>query len=240
VGEAMNRMSTGHKERRRDWTAIVAHDLRQPTFAIGVFARLLANRIGDCPELTHIDTACRRLERQIEDLLDAAAIERNQLTVTLEEVELRELVRSCLERLSTSRPDLRVTVRSSVERALARVDAARIEQVLENLVLNAFKYGDRTNIVVAIEPRGDEFELSVTNRGPGIARAELPFVFQRFRRGSAARTGGTGLGLYIVRGLIKAHGGRVTVESTPGECTTFRFTVSAARRNDDLAYSRCG
>lgn len=234
-------MSTGHKERRRDWTAIVAHDLRQPTFAIGVFARLLANRIGDCPELAHIDTACRRLERQIEDLLDAAAIERNQLTVTLEEVELRELVRSCLERLCTTRPDLRVSVRSSIDRAIARVDPARIEQVLENLILNAYKYGDRSaTIGVTIEPRGDELELSVTNRGPGIARAELPFVFQRFRRGSAARAAGTGLGLYIVQGLIRAHGGRVTVESTPGESTTFRFTVSAARRDDDLAYSRCG
>jgi signal transduction histidine kinase len=229
---------------RQDWTAIVAHDLRQPTGAIAVFTRLLANRIGECSELKHIEVACKRLERQIDDLLDASAIETDQLKLELENVDLRALIDACVERLSATTRDLSVRVRAASGTPRVRVDPLRIEQVLENLLLNARKYGEPGAAVeLAVEPRGADVEIAVTNRGPGISASDLPQIFDRFRRTARARassTGGLGLGLYIVQGLVAAHGGTVTVESTPGESTTFRFTVRAAEGDDDVAYPRCG
>lgn len=229
---------------RREWTAIVAHDLKQPLGAVSVFARLLAGRIGDCSELAHIEVACRRLERQIEDLLDSSAIETNQLNLELADVEVYALITGCIERLSATMRDLIVGVRVSSNTPKVRVDPLRIEQVLENLISNARKYGEpATKIDIAVETRGTEVEIAVTNRGPGIAASELPHIFDRFRRAARARassTKGLGLGLYIVQGLVAAHGGQVTVESTPGESTTFRFTVRAALGDDDVAYPRCG
>jgi signal transduction histidine kinase len=110
------------------------------------------------------------------------------------------------------------------------VDPARIEQVLGNLVSNAVKYGDpHTDIEIDLTSRGGEFEVAVTNRGRGIPADERSDLFQRFRRSQAASgVAGLGLGLYICRGLVEAHGGRIRVESTPGRTTTFFFTIPKA------------
>jgi signal transduction histidine kinase len=114
----------------------------------------------------------------------------------------------------------------------AWVDPDRIQQVLVNLIGNAAKYGDpETTIEVVAETQEDVIEVSVTNRGPGIPAEEIPRLFSRFGRmsgASASATPGTGLGLYIAKGLIEAHGGRIWVESTPGELTTFHFVVPRA------------
>jgi signal transduction histidine kinase len=108
-------------------------------------------------------------------------------------------------------------------------DPGRVEQVLTNLLTNAAKYADSGNeIVVEVAPRGRGGVVSVTNRGPGLRPEELPRVFSRFYRTKRARTGpaeGLGLGLYISKGLVEAHGGRVAVQSVPGETTTFSFTL---------------
>ena len=114
----------------------------------------------------------------------------------------------------------------------AWIDPDRIQQVLTNLIGNAAKYGDpETDIVVVTETRDDDVEVSVTNHGPGIPAEEIPRLFSRFKRtvgASASATPGTGLGLYIAKGLIEAHGGRIWVDSTPGELTTFHFAVPRA------------
>jgi signal transduction histidine kinase len=118
------------------------------------------------------------------------------------------------------------------EGGLSRVawaDSTRIEQVIENLVSNACKYGaPGTEICVCVEGHGDHVEVTVSNHGCGVDPAEVPRLFQRFMRSSTSRASGTsgiGLGLYICKGLVEAHGGRIWVESKPGETTTFHFTL---------------
>jgi signal transduction histidine kinase len=111
----------------------------------------------------------------------------------------------------------------------AWIDPDRIFQVLSNLISNAAKYGwPDSEIRIASEARGDEIEVAVGNRGPGIPPDEQRRLFGRFSRapgGGRGRAPGLGLGLYISKGLVEAHGGRLWVESAPDDWTTFRFTV---------------
>jgi signal transduction histidine kinase len=101
--------------------------------------------------------------------------------------------------------------------------------VLTNLFTNAARYGFAdTSITLTVDRRGGELVWSVTNLGPGIVAAELPRLFQRFRRAERTGSGGLGLGLYIARGLVEAHGGRMWAESEPGGRTTFSFTLPIA------------
>jgi signal transduction histidine kinase len=110
-----------------------------------------------------------------------------------------------------------------------------LEQVVTNLLSNALKYGapgKAIQIDVRENQRNAEAEVSVANRGPGISANDLHLLFERFVRLPAARTSGTqgsGLGLYIAKGLIEAHGGRIWAESVPGETTTFHFTLPLDR-----------
>jgi signal transduction histidine kinase len=114
---------------------------------------------------------------------------------------------------------------------VAWADANRIEQVVGNLLSNARKYGDaEAEIRIDVEGRDEEVEVTVTNRGRGIGPEEVPTLFQRFMRSKASRASniaGMGLGLYICKGIVDAHGGRIWVESTPGETTRFHFTLPA-------------
>jgi len=110
-----------------------------------------------------------------------------------------------------------------------QADPGRIEQVLTNLLTNAYKYGTpQTTIEVRIAPETKAVRVSVQNEGPGIPSEDLPGLFERFYRTRQAQSStieGLGLGLYISRELIRAHGGRMWVESTPGATTTFSFTL---------------
>jgi signal transduction histidine kinase len=109
-------------------------------------------------------------------------------------------------------------------------DAGRIEQVLDNLLSNAVKYGEeRADIGVDLEWAQEHALVTVTNRGHGIRPDEAKHLFERFVRGEhAAGIKGVGLGLYICKGLVEAHGGRIWVESVPDETTRFRFTLPLA------------
>jgi signal transduction histidine kinase len=115
------------------------------------------------------------------------------------------------------------------------IDPDRVQQVLTNLLSNAAKYGyPGTEIRLEVAVRDDMVEVAVANWGRGIASDELPLLFRRFGRTRQARregsTPGIGLGLYISKGLVEAHGGRMWVESEPGGLTTFRFVVPRAPR----------
>jgi signal transduction histidine kinase len=109
------------------------------------------------------------------------------------------------------------------------VDPGRIEQVVDNLLSNAAKYGDPgSDIQLQIERSDTEVAISITNHGRGIVPEDLPRLFTRFYRTREAQTGpvaGLGLGLYIAKGLVEAHGGKIRAESVPGQTTTFHFTL---------------
>lgn len=218
---------------REEWTSMVAHELRQPVTTILGYAALLARRIEapDRARADHILASAQRLNRMIGDLLDASSIEARRLAITRRPTDLGALLRSVAERCAAEARGHPVEVEMHGAPPSVDVDAGRIEQVLTNLISNAAKYGyPDTEVRVLLERRAREVEIAVENHGPGIDPEDLRRLFARFQRGSAARTQivGVGLGLYIARGLVEAHGGRLWAESTPGERTIFRFTLPLA------------
>ena len=223
---------------RDEWNAIIAHDLRQPVTTIALSAQSLRKFHGadlTAPEkriVERIDGSARRLKRMIDDLLDASRIESHRLSVEPREVDLGTVVDAVTTELADALAGRDLEVRVEPDE-LVHADPDRLHQVLGNLLLNAAKYGtEGTPILVAAEPRDDLVEVTVTNRGPGIPPEDLDLLFRRFyrtRHAREARLPGLGLGLYIAQGLVEAHGGTMWAESTPGETTTFHFTVPRAR-----------
>jgi signal transduction histidine kinase len=223
---------------REEWSSIVAHDLRQPagviTIGADMLARTLDERHGEeaLKIVHHIRRSAKRLKQMIGDLLDMSRIEAAHLSLERADTELVSWLDETVERLAVLAPDHEVRLRTGVRQAIVSIDPARIEQVLGNLIGNAAQYGDPgADITIGLDQRDGEFEISVSNRGGGILPSELPNLFQRFRRGGAARhagIAGLGVGLYICKGLVEAHGGRIWADSTPGETTTFAFTLPAS------------
>src|SRR5258708_39103373 len=147
----------------------------------------------------------------IADLLDVSRIEARRLTLDCYSVDFPALVRAVVERTTalTKGHPVRVSIVDEIPQL--ELDPGRIEQVLGHLLSNAAKFGyPNTAIMLAVERRDAEIEVSVSNQGPGIAPAELPKLFRRFYRTSEARAAGVagiGLGLSITKGLVEAHGG---------------------------------
>jgi signal transduction histidine kinase len=164
----------------------------------------------------------------IEDLLDASRIEAKQLSVEPRAIDFRAIVDAVLASHREGTSTIRVVAEGET---WAWIDPDRIHQVLDNLLSNAGKYGrPDTEIRIDCLDRGEMLEVVVTNQGPGIPAEELPQLFSRFGRtrdARADRTPGIGLGLYIARGLVEAHGGRIWAESVPGATTSFHFTIPA-------------
>jgi len=227
---------------REEWVSLVAHDLRQPASSISLSAQALSRaRTAAAPEkdrrlVERIRSSSNRLNRMIDDLLDASRIEARHLSLSQRVFDLGGLAMTVAESMRDAVGPHAVLVTAHPGQ-YAWIDPDRIQQVLVNLIGNAAKYGDpETAIQVVAETEGDVIEVSVTNRGAGIPAEEIPRLFSRFGRtagASASATPGTGLGLYIAKGLIEAHGGHIWVDSTPGELTTFHFAVPRA---SPLAY----
>lgn len=219
---------------REEWASVVAHDLRQPVAVIGLAAQVLSLSDAQRPEperkaLARIRTAASRLDRMIGDLLDFSRIEAKRMSLRRHVVDLRALVDRTVDDLREVTSRYQVRVGGAASPVLAWIDPDRIQQVLGNLLSNAAKYGEAgTEISVSVRCSGDRAEIAVTNRGPGIPADELHLLFSRFvrtRETRRGRTPGLGLGLYITRGLVEAHGGHISAESVVGETTTFRFTI---------------
>ncbi|MDI1480161.1 PAS domain S-box protein [Polyangium sp. y55x31] len=212
------------EQMRDEWSSIVAHELRQPLTAIASHAALLARTDEPTQKrrAENISQSAARLNRLIGDLLDTTRIDAKQLELALEPTDLPSLVRGAIDRASLGSRGV-VEVMGDVPRVLA--DPTRIEQVLGNLLSNAVKYGaPGTPIRVGVESTAEGIRVSVHNQGPRIPAEDIPRLFQRFRRLHKGPVLGVGLGLYVCRGIVEAHGGRIWVESND-EGTTFRFTV---------------
>jgi PAS domain S-box-containing protein len=218
---------------RQEWGAVVAHELRQPAATVRLAADSLARGRTDPSgqrAVERIRRAGDRLERMIQDLLDVSRIEARQLTVKPEPTDLSPLVAEVIQLVPEVARRCRTVL--APDATSAWVDTNRFVQVLSNLLSNADKYGDPGTLVeVRTERVGTMVQVSVTNEGPGIAPDEIPRLFSRFARTRSAQSGATpglGLGLYICRGIVQAHGGELWVQSIPGEKTHFRFTLPRA------------
>ena len=219
---------------RDEWTSVIAHDLRQPIGTILMASDFLPDVQGDLTEkertlVERVHSAGLTLKRMVDDLLDMSLLEADRLKLERKPTDPASLVRETLARLAHLPGIERVHMSADTNLSQLFVDPMRIEQVVANLISNAIKYGDEhTDISVSITQRGKDSEIAVANHGPGISRDELPRLFNRFMRSRDVRgsgVAGLGLGLYIAKGVVQAHGGRLWVESTPGDTTTFHVTL---------------
>lgn len=214
---------------RQEWTSVIAHDLRQPVTLIHTYASMLAR--GDLDErsrdkVEHILSSTRQLERMVADLLDASLLETHHLQLERAPTDLDALCAGIGEKLSAETGGRTLVIELEGEPHPVEVDASRIEQLIGNLFSNAVRYGyPDTPIRMKLRYLDDSVEFCLENRGEGISPEKMPFLFDRFS-GSRA-PGSVGLGLYIAKGIAEAHGGKIWVESEPGETTTFFVRLPA-------------
>ena len=220
-------------EMKNDFVSNVSHELRTPLASIRVFGEFLRLGRVDNPEKIreygdYIENESRRLTQLINNILDFASIESGRKTYRFERCDVREVVCQTLKtfevRLRQDGFNIQV---EGAQTTLppARIDAGAIAQSLSNLLDNAVKYSkDRKDIQVSLRRDGDFIVISVQDHGIGIPRDEQQKIFDRFHRigtGLVHDVKGSGLGLSIVRHIVEAHRGQVTVESRPGEGSVF-------------------
>lgn len=223
---------------RAEWSSVVAHELRQPLGVIAISAQELV-RAAVAPTLAkpiaRIRSAASRLHRMVGDLMDLSRLDASRLELARRRTDVPALVRAAVERMALEAPGRSFDVRVQADLPDADADPDRITQVIENLLTNTVKYGTSGSpivVSVAADTDHDEITVSVSNEGRPLEPAELSRLFERFQRAAAAKTEriqGVGLGLYIARSLVEAHGGRITAASTPAGVTTFCFTLPATQ-----------
>jgi signal transduction histidine kinase len=216
---------------REEWASIVAHDLRQPITTISLRSSMLQRTAlddGQRADVQHIRASADRLSRMVTDLMDAELLETGHFSVTFTRLDLAELLRDTIQRTPTAASLMELKTPCGV-RVFVKGDAQRLEQVVTNLLTNAVKYGaPGTPIDVGLTWGDGNAEVSVTNRGPGIPPDEIVRIFERYVRSRATaerKTQGLGLGLYICKGLVEAHGGHIWADSVPGDLTTFHVSL---------------
>lgn len=222
---------------KNEFVSNVSHELRTPLASIRVFAELLRLGRVETPEKTreygeYIETESRRLSQLINNILDFASIESGRKTYHFERCDVREVVCETLKtfgvRLRQSGFNIHLEG-ADIPLPPARIDAGAVAQSLSNLLDNAVKYSNgRTDVTVTLRRDGDWIVVAVTDQGIGIPRDEQRKIFDRFHRvstGLVHDVKGSGLGLSIVRHIVDAHRGRVTVESRPGEGSTFSILL---------------
>lgn len=223
---------------RREFVANVSHEFRTPLAIInGYVETLLDGALDDRAmierSLDIIRKHGERLNFLIDDLLTISRMEHRELELKLCIVGLGDVMRNVLDRLEPSIRERKATVELALEVEHVEIDPPRMEQVFFNLVSNALKYsGEGVTVRISSRLRGDEIEIAFTDDGPGIPYQDQPHIFERFYRVHKDRSrdaGGTGLGLSIVKHVVTAHGGHVSVRSTPGAGATFKITLPASR-----------
>ena len=222
---------------RDDLFAFVTHDLQNYLATIRVSATALAarhaadQRPNGYKQIDLISRTVTHMARLIEGLRDATMIEAGQFTVATALEDIAALVSDAVETLApqAEAKQLRLTLQLVGDLPAVACDRDRVLQVIANLIGNAIKFTPRLGeIRVAAVPTSDEVQLSVSDTGPGIPEAQLARVFDRYWRGDGTGPG-AGLGLFIAKGIVEAHGGRIWVESTPGAGSAFHFTLPFVR-----------
>jgi signal transduction histidine kinase len=221
--------------------SVTGHELRTPLTGIrGSLGLLAAGVAGSLPDEARrmVDTAVRntdRLIRLVNDMLDVERLAAGRMPMKSERVELGVVVDTVVDALAPVAVAAHVAVEVHVQPSSVVGDKDRLVQVLSNLVDNAIKFSAPDGVVtVTVSGEGDTAVMSVRDQGSGIPADQLVTIFDRFAQldsGSARARAGSGLGLAIVRGIVEAHSGSVSVESSPGEGST--FAVRLPRADDE-------
>jgi signal transduction histidine kinase len=223
-------------QHKSQFLANMSHELRTPLNAILGYTELMADgAYGEPSEkmsgiLKRLEANGKHLLGLINDVLDLSKIEAGQLVLELSDYSIQDIaqtVRSTLEPLAADKK-LGFKVEVAPQLPSGHGDGRRLTQVLINLVGNAIKFTDAGEVAIKAEANNGAFHVSVRDTGPGISAADQAKLFQEFQQADNAITrkkGGTGLGLAISKRIIEMHGGRIWVESQPGQGSTFTFTL---------------
>jgi signal transduction histidine kinase len=223
-------------EHKSQFFANMSHELRTPLNAVLGYSELLADGLyGDMPEkagdiLERVKANGKHLLGLINDVLDLSKIEAGQLTLALEDYSVENMVQSVVASTGSLASAKGIDVKTDIAEKLpiGHGDERRLTQVLVNLISNAIKFTDTGSIDVSVKAENDQFNIAVTDTGPGIAPEDREKIFEEFHQvdnSSTRKKGGTGLGLSISRRLIDMHGGCINVESTVGVGSTFRVII---------------
>jgi signal transduction histidine kinase len=219
------------REQREDFLRAVSHDLRNPLQVVLLQADRIARAAPDDAGLRRpvsaIRFAGRRMERMLRDLTDAARLEVGELRLEREPVDLRAFVDHLLEVEQGVLDSTRVQNQLDPALPPLDVDPDRLDRILVNLVGNALKYSEGA-VRLAAQREGDELRITVADEGAGIPPNDLSRLFERYYRGHRHEGEGLGLGLFIVKGLVEAHGGRIQVASKQGVGSTFTVHLPIA------------
>ena len=222
---------------RAELIGLVSHDLRAPLAIIQGRAEILLRHGGD-PAVTRnvraILKSTRRMDAIIQDLIELPRLASGQMPLKRRAIKLDAFARELVERLLPPGEEERIVVEISPDLPPVSADRYRLERVMTNLLTNALKYSEPgTPVTITARVEGDQVAVSVSDEGQGIAADDLARLFDRYYR---AKTGlhieGIGLGLYITKQIVEAHGGRVWIESVPGEGSAFSFSLPKATEAD--------
>lgn len=219
-------------ELKSDFVASVSHDLKTPLAKIQLFADTLKSGRARSPEKLQeyaeiISNQAHKLSLQIARILDFGRMESSRSLYEMEEIDIRAVLTSALASFEPelSQQGFAVDLEIPPVEVALNGDAEKLQQVFENLIANAIKYSDTNHFLsVRLRPVNGHVHIDFTDRGIGIAKREHRKIFHKFYRGSqsiSTPVAGSGLGLAIVDHIVKAHGGRVTVTSAPGQGSTF-------------------
>jgi signal transduction histidine kinase len=244
--ELVERVARLEAERRlerlqQDFIATISHELCTPLGFIKGYATTLLREDTTWDSDTSrefleiIDEEADRLRDLIDNLLDSSRLQSGTLKMDFQPVRLDALIRdvSLRARSSFEMMDIRLNVKTS--NLVCHVDPTRLAQVLENLLVNAAKYASGSSISVLLERLDSQVHISVADKGPGISPDHLEHIFKRFYRvpDNSTKARGTGLGLYICREIVNAHGGEINVASKVGAGTTFHIYLPCKQENLD-------
>lgn len=219
------------EQMRKEFVANVSHELRTPIGLIQGYAEALNDEIADTKEqqrefIKTISDESKHLNRMVEDLLELSRLQSGAVSIIKEHVDIQELASNIKVRfkneLSQSSMDLKINITQDAK--IVWADSFRLEQIIINLLNNSLRYSEGDLITVDTRTATDGIEVVFSDNGKGIAEQELPYIFERFYRIDKSRNrgkGGTGLGLAIVKNLIEAHGGTISVQSSPGQGISF-------------------
>jgi len=216
-----------------DFISDLVHELRTPLTSIIGYAKLmLEHKLEPATERRFLETIHReatRLSGLINDFLDLVRLESGRVKITKKPVQIRQLLEECIAIMRPQAEPRKIKIKLSTPPGPFYIpaDEDRLRRVILNLLSNAIKFNrDEGLVEVKAELVGKELRISVSDTGIGILPEELPHIFEKFYRGRAEEeVSGSGLGLSIAKQIVEAHGGKIWVESTPGQGSTFTFTL---------------
>ena len=227
---------------KSDFISIVSHELRTPLSAIkGFLSMVIKKDFGDLNEkqshfLSRVYQSNQRLINLVEDLLNVSYIESGKIKLTPKPLVVEQLITEVVNELATKGFEKQIMLKINRRNKLPLVlaDENRLRQILTNMIDNAIKYSlPKSEVTIDFKVQGDELITSVTDQGVGITSGQIDRIFQKFGRvynPMSLQAGGSGLGLYIVKNLVEAHGGKIWVTSREGRGSKFSFTLPITKQ----------